>query len=146
VATIRKTKSRDSQSVLAAARDLKQGEVLLPGDDAYVNARQIWNGAVEHRPALFALRKTVEEVQTGVRVARTHALPLSVRGGGKDLRLRCKSHPHCPSRAAILAIHCLDNRGATVSRAYSSSRRGIASSSRNQTKKSICELPTLSER
>jgi hypothetical protein len=31
---------------------------------------------------LFALRKTVEEVQTGVGVARTHALPLSVRGGG----------------------------------------------------------------
>ena len=76
--TIRKTKSRNAQSVPAAARDLRgliRGAVLLPGDEAYVNARQTWNGAVEHRPALFARCKTVGDVQTAVRVARTHGLP-----------------------------------------------------------------------
>lgn len=85
--TITKTNSKNVQSVSATARDLRaamQGQVLLPGDDDYTNARQVWNGAVEHRPALFALCKTVEDVQTAVRVARKHGLPLSVRGGGHD--------------------------------------------------------------
>jgi FAD/FMN-containing dehydrogenase len=93
--TIRKTNSKNAQSVSAAASDLRalmQGEVLLPGDDAYAKARQIWNGAVEHRPALFALCETVEDVQTAVRVARTHGLPLSVRGGGHDWAGRALRH------------------------------------------------------
>lgn len=79
----------------AAARDLRgliQGAVLLPGDDAYVNARQIWNGAVKYRPALFARCKTVEDVQTVVCVARKHRLPLSVRGGGHDWAGRALCH------------------------------------------------------
>jgi hypothetical protein len=45
------------QSRLAATRDLRavmQGKVALPGDDAYARARQIWNGAVDHYPALVA--------------------------------------------------------------------------------------------
>lgn len=69
-----------------------QGDVLLPDDDAYANACRIWNGAVEHRPALFALCETVKDVQTSVRVARTFGLPLSVRGGGHDWAGRALRH------------------------------------------------------
>ena len=39
---------------LSAADELGRsmpGKVALPGDDAYAHARQIWNGAVDHRPA-----------------------------------------------------------------------------------------------
>ena len=75
------------QFVLAAADDLRRmmrGSVLLPGDAAYAAARQVWNGATDCRPALFALCQTVEDVQAAVRVARSHGLPLSVRGGGHD--------------------------------------------------------------
>ncbi len=51
---ITKTSSTYAQSALAAApylRSVMQGNVLLPGDRAYTSARQIWNGAVDHRPA-----------------------------------------------------------------------------------------------
>src|SRR4029077_4672839 len=92
---LRKTNSKNAQSVSAAASDLRalmQGKVLLPGDDGYANTRQIWNGAVEHRPALFALCETVEDVQTAVRVARTRGLELSVRGGGHDWAGRALCH------------------------------------------------------
>jgi hypothetical protein len=57
----------------AAARNLRaamQGEVALPSDKAYAGARQIWNSAVEHRPALFAFCETPEDVQAAVRAAR----------------------------------------------------------------------------
>jgi len=92
---ITKTSSTYAQSALAAApylRSVMQGNVLLPGDRAYSSARQIWNGTVDHRPALFALCKTVEDVQAAVRTARAHGLPLSVRGGGHDWAGRALRH------------------------------------------------------
>ena len=74
-------------SELAAARELKavmQGKVVLRGDDDYARTRQIWNGAVENQPALFAVCETSADVQAAVRSARQHGFPLSVRGGGHD--------------------------------------------------------------
>jgi FAD/FMN-containing dehydrogenase len=80
---------------LAAMRDLRaamRGTVVGHGDDAYARARQIWNGAVDHHPALFAFCETPEDVQAAVRVARMHSLPLSVRGGGHDWAGRALRH------------------------------------------------------
>jgi FAD/FMN-containing dehydrogenase len=71
----------------AAAHDLRaemQGKVVLPGEEAYASVRQIWNGAVTYRPAMFALCEHVRDVQAAVRVARALNLPPSVRGGGHD--------------------------------------------------------------
>jgi FAD/FMN-containing dehydrogenase len=67
-----------------ALRVVMPGKVALPGEDSYLQARQIYNGAVEYQPALFALCETVADVQAAVRVAREHNLGLSVRGGGHD--------------------------------------------------------------
>ena len=80
---------------LPVAHDLREvmGErVVVAGGDDYDGVRQIWNGAVDHRPALFALCETVEDVQAGIQIARTHDLPLSVRGGGHDWAGRALRH------------------------------------------------------
>jgi FAD/FMN-containing dehydrogenase len=61
-----------------------QGRVAVPDEEAYASVRQIWDGAVTHRPAVFALCERVTDVQAAVRVAREHNLQLSVRGGGHD--------------------------------------------------------------
>lgn len=77
----------DATSVLAATRELRammQGRIVSRDDDDYPRTRKIWNGAVENRPALFAMCETSADVQTAVRSARQHGLPLSVRGGGHD--------------------------------------------------------------
>jgi FAD/FMN-containing dehydrogenase len=92
---IAKTDSSNAQSALAAANDLlatMQGKVLLPADAAYAAARQIWNGAVDHQPALFAVCETTKDVQAAVRAACSHGLPLSVRGGGHDWAGRAIRH------------------------------------------------------
>jgi FAD/FMN-containing dehydrogenase len=76
-----------STSGSAARRELHammQGRVVSRGDDDYATTRQIWNGAVENQPALFAVCETSADVQAAVRSARQHGLPLSVRGGGHD--------------------------------------------------------------
>jgi FAD/FMN-containing dehydrogenase len=69
-----------------------QGRVVLRGDDDYARTRQIWNGAVRHQPALFAVCETSADVQAAVRSARAYRLPLSVRGGGHDWAGRSLCH------------------------------------------------------
>src|SRR6516225_5724667 len=78
-----------------AARQLRavmKGKVVRWGDDGYARAREIWNGAVQSQPALFALCKNSDDVQSAVRYARKHNIPLSVRGGGHDWAGRALRH------------------------------------------------------
>ena len=62
---------------------LDRDQVLVSGL-AYEAARRVWNGAVDHRPALVVRPWTSGDVQAAVRAAREHQLPLSVLGGGHD--------------------------------------------------------------
>jgi FAD/FMN-containing dehydrogenase len=82
-------------SGMAVAQELRAamwGSVVLPGDDAYASARSIWNGAVDHRPAILAMCETAGDVEAAVRIAQAHRLPLSVRGGGHDWAGRALRH------------------------------------------------------
>jgi FAD/FMN-containing dehydrogenase len=62
-----------------------QGNVLLPGDAGYDEARQIWNATIDRRPALIARCTSPEAVVQAVKFARTHELLVSVRGGGHNI-------------------------------------------------------------
>src|SRR5262245_50655446 len=88
----RNTAEGSGRSAASELRSVMQGKVVLPGDDDYDRARRIWNGAVDHHPALFALCKSPGDVQAAVHVARAHGLPLSVRGGGHDWEGRSVRH------------------------------------------------------
>ena len=59
-----------------------RGEVIRPGDDAYDEARRVWNAAVDRRPALIVRPRDVDEVIAAVEFARINDLPLAVRGSG----------------------------------------------------------------
>ena len=59
-----------------------RGQLISPGDDEYDTARQVWNGAIDRRPALIARPSGTREVVTAVRFAREQHLPVSIRGGG----------------------------------------------------------------
>src|SRR5260370_11375231 len=61
-----------------------QGKVEIAGEASYEGARQVFNGAVDRRPALFACCESARDVQESVRAARSYGLPLSVRGGGHE--------------------------------------------------------------
>jgi hypothetical protein len=83
------------RSELAVARELQsvmRGRAVWRGDEAYAVTRQIWNGAMQQQPALFAVCETPGDVQAAVRSAREHDLPLSVRGGGHDWAGRALRH------------------------------------------------------
>ena len=58
------------------------GELLSPGDPGYDDARKVWNGAIDRRPALIARCAGVPDVVAALRHAREHDLLVAVRGGG----------------------------------------------------------------
>ena len=59
-----------------------RGALLQPGEEGYDEARRIWNGAVDRRPALIARCAGADDVAEAVRFARERDLVISVRGGG----------------------------------------------------------------
>ena len=62
-----------------------RGSVLLPGDAAYDEVRQIWNAMVDRRPVLIARCASPEDVVQSVKFARRHDLLVSIRGGGHNI-------------------------------------------------------------
>ena len=72
----------------SAADKLKaslRGGLLSPGDDRYDETRKVWNGMIDHRPALIARCVGVADVVETVTFARDHDLLVSVRGGGHNI-------------------------------------------------------------
>jgi FAD/FMN-containing dehydrogenase len=61
------------------------GGVLSRADDAYDEARKVWNATVDRHPALIARCLTDRDVQAAVRFAAAHRMLLSVRGGGHHI-------------------------------------------------------------
>ncbi|HSD01021.1 MAG TPA: FAD-binding oxidoreductase [Gaiellales bacterium] len=59
-----------------------RGALLRPGEEGYDEARRVWNGAIDRRPALIARCAGADDVAEAVRFAREQDVPISVRGGG----------------------------------------------------------------
>jgi FAD/FMN-containing dehydrogenase len=71
-------------SVESRLRAHVRGPVRAPGDDGYDDARRLWNGAVDHRPAALVRCLDADDVRAALLVARDHGADVSVRGGGHD--------------------------------------------------------------
>src|SRR5581483_1276137 len=59
-----------------------QGELLLPTHSRYEQARRVWNGSINKRPALIASCVGAADVMRAVNFAREHHLLTAVRAGG----------------------------------------------------------------
>jgi FAD/FMN-containing dehydrogenase len=59
-----------------------RGALVRPGEEGYDEARRVWNGAIDRRPALIARCAGADDVAEAVRFARERDLVISVKGGG----------------------------------------------------------------
>ena len=59
-----------------------QGELLLPEHARYEQARRVWNGSIDKRPALIVACVGASDVMRAVNFAREHKLLTAVRAGG----------------------------------------------------------------
>jgi FAD/FMN-containing dehydrogenase len=69
----------------SAPADPFAGELVSPDDERYDDARQVWNGAIDRRPALIARCAGPADVAAALRLAREGELPVAVRGGGHSV-------------------------------------------------------------
>ncbi|MEN8158379.1 MAG: FAD-binding oxidoreductase, partial [Bacteroidota bacterium] len=65
-------------------RNLVKGNVILPGEPGYDEARAIWNGMFDKKPAIIARCLSANDVSQSVRYAREHQLTIAVKGGGHN--------------------------------------------------------------
>jgi FAD/FMN-containing dehydrogenase len=73
------------ESVARRLAESLRGQLLFPGDDTYDQTRRVWNGMIDHRPALIARCAGSADVAAAVTFAREHDLLVSVRGGGHNI-------------------------------------------------------------
>ena len=67
---------------VTALRAAVNGAVLLPGDEGYDEARSVWNGDIDRRPAVIARCTGPDDVAAALRYAQDAGLEVAVRGGG----------------------------------------------------------------
>ncbi|KRQ11137.1 FAD-linked oxidase [Bradyrhizobium pachyrhizi] len=62
-----------------------KGQVVLDGSAGYDEARKVWNGAVDRRPAMIAYCADTRDVVEAVTFARSRTFPVAVRSGGHNV-------------------------------------------------------------
>src|SRR3954463_4139524 len=73
------------EATVQELRESIRGEVITPRDAGYAEARLVWNGAHDRRPALVVRCADADDVATAVGFARSNDLPIAVRGGGHSI-------------------------------------------------------------
>jgi FAD/FMN-containing dehydrogenase len=73
------------EATIEELRQAIRGPIVTPEDEGYDEARAVWNGLHDERPALVAQPTGAADVAAAVGFARSHDLPIAVRGGGHSI-------------------------------------------------------------
>jgi len=71
-------------SVIEEFKNQLRGELILPQDANYDDARAVYNGMIDKRPAMTAKCTDVTDVVAAVNFGRENKMLVSVRGGGHN--------------------------------------------------------------
>ncbi len=74
-----------NDDAIAAFASSIRGEVIVPDDPRYDEARKVWNSMIDKYPALIARCTGTADVVVAVKFARAHDLVVAVRGGGHNV-------------------------------------------------------------
>jgi FAD/FMN-containing dehydrogenase len=83
--------SETAERAIEELRSDFDGALILPDEAEYDDARKLFNGMIDRRPAVFAQCATVADVQRAIRFGRQEELEIAVRGGGHGVAGRALS-------------------------------------------------------
>ena len=66
-------------------RNSLHGQLVLPQDAEYDEVRKVFNAMIDRRPALIVRCIDTHDVVQSVQFARSHNLPVAMRGGGHSV-------------------------------------------------------------
>ena len=73
------------QPALEALQRRISGTVITPDDDAYDDARRVWNGMIDRRPLAVVRAASTSDIAPTIRAAQDLDLRLAIRGGGHNV-------------------------------------------------------------
>ena len=74
----------DQTTIQEFSQSLSQS-LIMPSDSEYDDARSVWNGMVDKRPAMIANCINVDDIKKCVNFAHDHDLLVSIKGGGHSV-------------------------------------------------------------
>ncbi len=80
----KETASLDSATV-STLKGEARGNVILPGDEAYEQARRVYNAMIDKRPAVVVRCVDASDVMAALKAARKEGLAVAIRGGGHSV-------------------------------------------------------------
>jgi FAD binding domain/Berberine and berberine like len=85
--TMSDSTTKVAEAARAAADELApalRGDVITPDSPEYDQARAVYNGMIDRRPAIIARCRDSADVVAGVTFAQRHGLEIAIRGGGHN--------------------------------------------------------------
>ena len=73
-----------SEQLLAPFKNSLRGKLMLPEDDGYNDARKVYNGMIDKKPALIVQCADVADVIACVNFGRENSLLIAIKGGGHN--------------------------------------------------------------
>jgi len=73
------------EPVLANLKTQVRGEVIVPGEERYDEARKVYNAMIDKRPSVIVRCAGVADVIAAVKAARALGVSVAVRGGGHSV-------------------------------------------------------------
>lgn len=77
-----KTVKKVTHSEVSDFQNQLKGTVLTAGTTGYEEARRVWNGMIDRKPALIVQCHHTDDIRATLAFVRTHQVLLSIKGGG----------------------------------------------------------------
>ena len=103
------------EATIRELRDALRGELVLPADPGYDEARSVWNGMIDRRPALIARCAGSSDVKAAIGFARSEGLDIAVRGGSHNVAGNATCDRRSRSSSSITTMSGITRVSATNS-------------------------------
>jgi hypothetical protein len=85
-----------------------RGELIQPSDERYDEARKLWNGMFDRRPALIARCAGTADVVSAANFSRVNRSLVAVRGGGHSFQATLSATEASSSTSLALSARTME--------------------------------------